>query len=387
MENEMTSINVGLLGTASITRLVWASIHRAGHKVTLLGSRDPERGAAFVQEVCDDLNIPPTASHRPQVSTYDEVVSSPNVDVVYIPIPVTARDAWVRKCVENGKHVVGEKPPASSAEELREWIEALDAKDLLYMDGTMFSHGKRVELVSAAARTIGPIKHMQSNHCLNAPAVFFEKDIRMDSSLEPHGALGDMGWYSIRYFLHIMEGRMPTSVTGHVIKTARLAKEEEKEENEKEEKYEKEAIVQFSGELTFDVDGHTTTASFFTAFDAMDEQTLTVAGTEAVLRLKDMCHPVSDAPAAWTITREETFMRGCRWEIKRDVQRYTCDDATETQRDDMWRDVGRALYRNSEGKLVAREEPRRYWSSLAWKTQAVMDRMLKSAQALHVVAK
>ncbi|ORC89225.1 oxidoreductase-like protein [Trypanosoma theileri] len=370
MENEITSINVGLLGAANITRLVWASIHRAGHKVTLIGVRDPERGAAFVQEVCDELNIPNSADHRPRVTTYDEVVSSPNVDLVYIPIPVTTREAWVKKCVENGKHVVGEKPPAASAEQLREWIEALDAKELLYMDGTMFSHGKRVELVSAAARTLGPIKHMHSNHCLNAPPEFFEKDIRMDPSLEPHGALGDMGWYSIRYFLHVMDQHTPTSVTGRIIKTGG----------------EKGAIVQFSGELTFEVDGHTTIASLFTSFDGMDEQTLTVAGTEAVLRVKDMCHPVTGSPAAWTITREKTSVRGCRWEVERDVQHYSSEDTTESQRDDMWRDVGRIIYRNAAGKLVAREEQRRYWSTLAWKTQAVMDKMLNSANALHVVA-
>ncbi|RNF13246.1 oxidoreductase-like protein [Trypanosoma conorhini] len=365
MPEDVTRARVGLLGAANITRLVWGSIHRAGHRVTLLGCRDAERGAAYVREVCDALAIP--APGRPRVTTYAEVASSPEVEVVYLPVPVARRDEWVAKCVENGKHVVGEKPPAATAEQLRHWVEALDAKELLYMDGTMLSHSKRVQAVAAAAKTLGPIKHMCSNHCLNASEEFYSKDIRMDPALEPHGALGDLGWYSLRYFLHIMQLQLPVEVTGRILKTGG----------------EKGAIVQFSGELTFDVDGNKTVASMFAAFDSMDEATLTVAGTEGVLRMTDMCHPVSGKPAGWTVTKPRTVAHPCRRDTAPEVQAYSTDEHTESQRDRMWVDVGRILYRDQTGKLLAREEPRRYWATLAWKTQAVMDRMLECSRRHH----
>ncbi|KEG09017.1 oxidoreductase-like protein [Trypanosoma grayi] len=362
MAETMTPINVGLLGAANIARLVWASIHRVGHRVTLVGCRDNDRGVEFVREVCDALSIPEAT--RPRVTTYDEVVASPDVDLVYMPIPVTARDDWVVECVANSKHVVGETPPAATAERLRSWIEALDEKELLYMDGTVDSHGKRVQEVAAAAKTLGPIKHMHSNHCRNAPPELLGDDVRTDPALEPHGALGDMGWCSIRYFLHVMELRMPVEVTGRIIKTDGG----------------KDAIVQFSGELTFDVDGNKTVASLFAALNSMDEGTLTVAGTEAVLRMKDMCHPISGRPASWTITRERTVPRECNWDVVREVETFHTDEHTETRRDKMWEDVGHILCRNGAGRLVASEEQRRYWSMLSWKTQVVMDRMLESAR-------
>lgn len=381
-------LRVGLLGASSIGRQVWAAIHETGHVVTFIGCRDPTgSGQRYRDEMLKALGIP-TEGGVPMVGTYNACVTSDEVDLVYISIPVTARTQWVMRCVEYGKHVVGEKPPAESAEVLRGWIEALDAKQLLYMDGTMFSHGARVKAVAAQAKEMGPVKQILSNFSFAAPPSFFTGDIRMDPSLEPQGALGDLGWYNIRYILHVMDMAMPAEVTGRIVKACPTTG----------------AIIEFSGDLTF-IDapsGERAVASIFCAFDVAPEQTLHIATRNGILELGDFVHCAEGRPAQWlkvvsaggrdgptNFTRTRT----------EEVCRAKTAEETKTQKLDMWRNIAALLYRDDDdddekkekadgadggggggGRLKARPEGARYWATVAWKTQAIMDKMLESAR-------
>ncbi|EPY36401.1 oxidoreductase-like protein, partial [Strigomonas culicis] len=282
-------VRVGLLGAAGISQLTWHSIHAAGHRVTYVGCRSAERGAAFVAEMAAALALPDEA--LPRVGSYEDVVTAAEVDLVYIPLPVTARDAWVRACVAHKKHVVGEKPPATSAELLREWVEALDARRLLYMDGTMFSHGERIEKVASTLQQLGgAVKHVTATMSFNPPASFFSEDIRCDPALEPQGALGDLGWYCIRAILHVMgDGVMPAEVSGRILQSNARG-----------------AILAFSGEMVFHQppadggDSGVALAQLYCAFGVATQCRLHVATTTGAVQLNDFAHPIAAAKgAAW----------------------------------------------------------------------------------------
>lgn len=359
-------LRVGLLGASNIAKQVWAAIHETGSKVTFIGCRDLDKGTAYRDALVQELGI--AAADAPEIGSYSACVSSENVDLVYISIPVTARDYWVMQCVEHNKHVVGEKPPAVDADMLRSWIEALDAKQLLYMDGTMFSHGARVKKVTEAVRSLGPVKHIFSNFSFCAPDSFMQGDIRIDPALEPHGALGDLGWYNIRFILHMMDFAMPAEVTGRVIK-----------------QNDKGAVIEFSGELTFRCppDNEPCVASIFCAFDVASEQTVQIATTNGVVELHDFVHCAEGAPASWKIIHSKGS-RGptTNYTRVRNEEVFTTDEVTATQKYDMWRTIARILYRdtNEGGRLKAHAEESRFWATIAWKTQAVMDKMLESAR-------
>lgn len=365
----MPPINVGILGAANIAWQTWGSIHSTGSRVTYLGCRDVEKGKQFVKDVCEHLGI--DEEHYPKVGSYEDVVTSPDVDVVYVPIPVTKRDYWVQKCVANNKHVVGEKPAAVDADMLRQWIEALDARQLLYMDGTWYSHGHRVKEVCALVSKMGPIKHIFSNFSFNGSQDWFDHDIRLDPALEPQGSLGDLGWYNIRYILHLMNLEMPTAVTGRIIR-----------------QNDKGAVIEFSGDLTFNVNGVTTVASLYSAFDTSHEHTIHIATTEGVVQLKDFCHPITGGPASWYDVRKTNTSQGCKSIIDVTTQTYSYEEFTSTQRDNMWSDIASLMYRDEAdgGRLKAKPEDARYWATLSWKTQAVMDKMLESARQTPAAA-
>ncbi|KAG5504773.1 hypothetical protein GH5_05400 [Leishmania sp. Ghana 2012 LV757] len=188
------ALRVGLLGAANIAWRAWAGVHANGMTVTRVGCRDADRGRDFVKRVCDTLKIEEAA--MPTVCSYEELVSAADVDVVYMATPVTAHDHWVKECIQYENHVVGEKPSAVDAEVLRSWIETLDQRNLVYMDGTMLSHGKRVREVCAAVKRMGgPVKHIFVNFTLGGDEAFLQNNIRTHPDLEPHGVLGDLGWY------------------------------------------------------------------------------------------------------------------------------------------------------------------------------------------------
>ena len=97
-------IRVGILGCASIARrsLIPAFAGHPAFKVALVASRDPAGVAAVAgQYGCGTC-------------TYDELVGSADVDLVYCPLPTGLHHAWVKRCLEAGKHVLCEKSLACS---------------------------------------------------------------------------------------------------------------------------------------------------------------------------------------------------------------------------------------------------------------------------------
>jgi hypothetical protein len=50
--------------------------------------------------------------------SYEEVLSDPHVDVVYMPLPTSLHVEWVVKATAQKKHVLLEKPPALSMEDM-----------------------------------------------------------------------------------------------------------------------------------------------------------------------------------------------------------------------------------------------------------------------------
>lgn len=370
-------IGVGLLGASRICWQTWTAIHANGLRVTHVGCRDAARGSTFVNDICTALNI--SEADRPHVVSYSDLIAAKEVDVVYISIPVALRDPWVQECVKHGKHVVGEKPPAVDAEVLRGWIEALSKKNLMYMDGTMLSHGQRIKDVCTTVKEElgGHIKHISANFSINFGPEFFASDIRMNPSLEPHGALGDLGWYCIRYILHLMNFEMPSEVTGRVLKEA-----------------ENGAIISFAGDMIFkSSDDVVTFTSIYCSFETAMEQTVYLGTPTGTLQIKDFVHPVtvrtgagSDIdPAVGAIFTEVyngSYDDVCiSHNTRKDVVHCVAGETANVQRDALWRDVATLLHRkDSADPLVVEEEGSRYWATIAWKTQAVMDKMLESAR-------
>ena len=104
-------LRVGILGAARIAELaIVKPAHATGTRLVVVAARDRQRAEAFAAE------------HGVERATdsYAEVLADPEVEVVYNPLPNAFHGPWNLAAVAAGKHVLSEKPFASTAEEATE---------------------------------------------------------------------------------------------------------------------------------------------------------------------------------------------------------------------------------------------------------------------------
>ena len=154
----------GIVGGADIARKNWLSILNSGNgALVAVASRKLDSAARFIEECQTQAPFPV----KPQaLASYAELIASPDIDAVYIPLPTALRGEWVLAAAQAGKHVVCEKPCAASAASLEEMIAACKRHRVQFMDGVMFMHSRRLAEVRAAiAESVGRVRRMTLAWC------------------------------------------------------------------------------------------------------------------------------------------------------------------------------------------------------------------------------
>src|SRR4051812_7270753 len=208
----------GILGTANIARKNWRGIHVSGNSsVAAVASRDLERSRQFIRECQSEVPFPTP----PQAyGSYDELLASTAVDAVYIPLPTGLRKEWVLRAAAAGKHVVCEKPCAVNVGDMRAMIDACKKHRVQFMDGVMFMRSRRLQRfrdILDVGTGVGDVSRVMSTFSFWAPPEFFSSNIRGNRQLEPHGCVGDLGWYCIRFVLWVMNWEMPQQAMGRIL--------------------------------------------------------------------------------------------------------------------------------------------------------------------------
>ena len=116
----------GILSTATIARTkVIPGIARAEHcEVVAIASRD----IALAERVAAELSIP--TAH----GSYEALLADPSIDAVYIPLPNHLHATWAIAAAEAGKHVLCEKPLATTARDAERMIEAAERAGVQLME-------------------------------------------------------------------------------------------------------------------------------------------------------------------------------------------------------------------------------------------------------------
>ncbi|EKU22101.1 oxidoreductase domain protein, partial [Nannochloropsis gaditana CCMP526] len=259
-----------ILGSASIARKLWKAMFMSGNsRVVCVASRDTARAQAFIDE-CQALLPFPQAPEA--VEGYEAALARDDVQCVYIPLPTALRKEWVLKAAASGKHVLVEKPVGLNTEDVQEMIQACIKHNVHLMDGVMFMHSARLQLLQKTLPSLGPLHRINSEFCFKANEAFFQSNIRCSSATEPLGCLGDLGWYNIRLTLWAMNWYLPVRARGCVLK-----------ENADGVPYE------FSGELLFESG---CSATFFCSFLTHETQLAVLNGEEASVQYSDFVLPL-----------------------------------------------------------------------------------------------
>ncbi len=301
----------GILSSANIARKNWKAIRLSGNGVVVgVSSRSAERARQFIDECQAEVPFPDPIE---AFESHQALLASDQIDAVYVPLPTGLRKEWVIRAAEANKHVLIEKPVAVSAADAEEMLDACNRAGVQFMDGVMFDHSKRIRAVSdqVASGQLGTLRRVQTHFSFSGDAEFQAGNIRTDAGLEPHGCLGDLGWYCIRFILWVNGFRDPVQVSGRTV--TELSRTGSRDG----------VPGQFAGELIF-ADG--VTAGFFCSFLSANQQTATVSGDLAYLSLDDFVLPLYDSQTDWQVHRHELEIDNCRWNFRRRTDRHRCDE-------------------------------------------------------------
>lgn len=130
----MEYVRMGVMGTAgtALKRTIPA-MHKELSlcRVQAIASRNRARAEQAARE----------AGIGQVMGSYEELLESPDIDAVYIPLPNHMHVPWAIKALRAGKHVLCEKPVAMSAQQARELAdEAARHPGLKVMEAFMYRH-------------------------------------------------------------------------------------------------------------------------------------------------------------------------------------------------------------------------------------------------------
>ena len=179
-------LRVGILGAARIAeRAIVKPAHGTGTRLVTVAARDRRRAEAFA------------AAHGVQraVGSYAEVLTDPDVEVVYNPLPNALHGPWNLAAVEAGKHVLSEKPFASTAEEAEEVRDAAQKAGVTVVEGFHYLFHPVMQRLFALldAGELGKLQRVDALIAMPEPD---EGDPRWSFDLAG-GALMDLGCYGL----------------------------------------------------------------------------------------------------------------------------------------------------------------------------------------------
>jgi predicted dehydrogenase len=148
--------------------------------------------------------------HIYDYTTYEQLADNPAVDVIYIILPNNMHAEYTIRGFKAGKHVLCEKPMATSIAECEQMIAASKSAN----KKLMIAHRLRCEPFNQTAIEIcrkgelGKLKLITASNCQDVKA----PNIRLSKSLGG-GPLQDVGIYCLNAFRYLT-GEEPIEVTG-----------------------------------------------------------------------------------------------------------------------------------------------------------------------------
>lgn len=134
--------------------------------------------------------------------SYTDIVTSSEIDAVYIPLPPALHYKWAKLALENGKHVLVEKPATISAEDSRELVRIAEEKKLVLHENYMFAFHEQLDAIEKIIDSgeIGEIRLYRISFGFPRRSA---DDFRYNKALGG-GALIDAGGYVIRYATRLL---------------------------------------------------------------------------------------------------------------------------------------------------------------------------------------
>lgn len=202
-------MKVAVLGAGNIARSMAAALRglkERGEEIEpyAVGARELSRAEAFAKE----------QGFEKAYGSYEELVSDPQVDLVYVATPHSHHYEHVRLAVEHGKNVLCEKAFTMNAAQAEELFALAAEKNVLLTEAIWprYMPSRQMILDLIGSGVIGKVTSLSAN--LGYPLTHVE---RMTKPELCGGALLDLGVYPINFACMAFEGEI-SSVSSSCVK-------------------------------------------------------------------------------------------------------------------------------------------------------------------------
>ncbi len=197
----MEKVRWGVLGTADIARgATIPGMQQADNcELCAVAGRSLEKAQAFRDQF----------HFRKAYGSYEELLSDPDIEAVYIPLPNDLHCEWSVRALQAGKHVLCEKPLAVSEEQVKWMFDAAEKSGMYLMEAFAYLHSPFVQAVKAEldAGAIGDIRYMESAFITGRRP---DTDIRLRKET-CGGAMYDLGCYAVSMAMWMI-GKEPDTI-------------------------------------------------------------------------------------------------------------------------------------------------------------------------------
>lgn len=187
----MNKIRFGVVGTNFITDWVIAGAREdARFELAAVCSRTKERAEEFAAK----HNIPHI------FTSLEEMAASDKVDAIYIASPNYAHAEQSILCMNNGKHVLCEKPMAANAHEARRMVECSRKNGVALMEAMKSTLSPNFLAAKANLNRIGTPRRYVASFCQYSSRYDKFKEGVVLNAFRPelaNGAMMDIGVYTI----------------------------------------------------------------------------------------------------------------------------------------------------------------------------------------------
>ena len=189
-------VRLGILGAARIAPFAVLKHARTLDSVEVVAVAEEYHPEDHLRRYAKKHRIPET------YRSFDELLADPDIDAVYIPLPISMHADWCIRAIEAGKHVLCEKPFAANASEAERVLRVAEQTDLVVAEAMHFRYHPLVARVRQIIRDgeIGDIERIDASFSAYWPFT----DFRFDYAMGGGGTI-DMGCYPIGFIRAVTE--------------------------------------------------------------------------------------------------------------------------------------------------------------------------------------
>lgn len=185
-------LRIGILGAARITpgALIAPALEVPQVRIVAVAARNIARATAFAKR----YGVPRV------LGNYEALVTDPDLDAIYNPLPNALHAEWTLRALAAGKHVLCEKPLSANAAEAERVAQAATRTGRVCMEAFHYRYHPLARRIVELLRggELGAVRRVETWMCIPLP---FPSNIRYDLDLAG-GAMMDVGSYAISMARH-----------------------------------------------------------------------------------------------------------------------------------------------------------------------------------------